>query len=83
MAQHLLAAADRFQLLRLRCICEQRLCETVEVGAGARRERRGGLPWQRAAGGSPFTCGLRPCWSRPLPDAALLEPRPCRCCPPA
>lgn len=31
MAQHLLAAADRFQLLRLRCICEQRLCETVEV----------------------------------------------------
>lgn len=31
MAQHLLAAADRFQLIRLRCICEQRLCETVEV----------------------------------------------------
>jgi len=31
MAQHLLAAADRFQLLRLRCLCEQRLCETVEV----------------------------------------------------
>ena len=34
MAQHLLAAADRFQLIRLRCICEQRLCETVEVGLG-------------------------------------------------
>ena len=31
MAQHLLAAADRFELVRLRCICEQRLCETVEV----------------------------------------------------
>lgn len=31
MAQHLLAAADRFQLIRLRCICEQRLCDTVEV----------------------------------------------------
>ncbi|PSC69902.1 BTB POZ and MATH domain-containing 2-like isoform A [Micractinium conductrix] len=31
MAQHLLAAADRFQLIRLRCICEQRLCETVEI----------------------------------------------------
>jgi speckle-type POZ protein len=31
MAQHLLAAADRFQLIRLRCICERRLCETVEV----------------------------------------------------
>ena len=31
MAQHLLAAADRFQLIRLRSICEQRLCETVEV----------------------------------------------------
>lgn len=31
MAQHLLAAADRFQLVRLRCICEQRLCDTVEV----------------------------------------------------
>jgi hypothetical protein len=34
MAQHLLAAADRFQLIRLRCICEQRLCETVEVREG-------------------------------------------------
>ena len=33
MAQHLLAAADRFQLIRLRCICEQRLCETVEVSS--------------------------------------------------
>lgn len=31
MAQHLLVAADRFQLLRLRRICESRLCETVEV----------------------------------------------------
>ena len=31
MAQHLLAAADRYQLIRLRCICEQRLCDTVEV----------------------------------------------------
>ena len=35
MAQHLLAAADRFQLIRLRCICEQRLCETVEVRAAS------------------------------------------------
>jgi len=31
MAQHLLVAADRFQLSRLRQICERRLCETVEV----------------------------------------------------
>eukprot|EP00884_Botryococcus_braunii_P022298 jgi/Botrbrau1/8752/Bobra.0090s0026.1 len=31
MAQHLLVAADRYQLLRLRRICESRLCETVEV----------------------------------------------------
>ncbi|KAK9815417.1 hypothetical protein WJX72_003308 [[Myrmecia] bisecta] len=31
MAQHLLVAADRFQLHRLRRICERRLCETVEV----------------------------------------------------
>ncbi len=29
MAQHLLVAADRFQLPRLRGICERRLCETV------------------------------------------------------
>ena len=33
MAQHLLVAADRFQLPRLRRICERRLCETVEVTA--------------------------------------------------
>jgi len=32
LAQHLLVAADRFQLPRLRRICERRLCETVEVG---------------------------------------------------
>lgn len=31
MAQHLLAAADRFQLIRLRCMCEQRLCDSVAV----------------------------------------------------
>ena len=31
MAQHLLVAADRFALARLRRICEGRLCETVEV----------------------------------------------------
>lgn len=34
MAQHLLVAADRFQLPRLRRICERRLCETVEVSLG-------------------------------------------------
>ena len=33
LAQHLLVAADRFQLPRLRRICERRLCETVEVGS--------------------------------------------------
>ena len=33
MAQHLLVAADRFQLSRLRRICERRLCETVEVSS--------------------------------------------------
>ncbi len=31
MAQHLLAAADRFELPRLRAICEKHLCETVDV----------------------------------------------------
>lgn len=31
MAQHLLVAADRFALARLRRICERRLCDTVEV----------------------------------------------------
>ena len=31
MAQHLLVAADRFCLARLRRICERRLCESVEV----------------------------------------------------
>ena len=31
MAQHLLVAADRFALARLRRTCERRLCETVEV----------------------------------------------------
>ena len=30
MAQHLLVAADQFELARLRAICEQRLCETVD-----------------------------------------------------
>lgn len=31
MAQHLLAAADMYQLIRLRQMCERRLCESVEV----------------------------------------------------
>jgi hypothetical protein len=31
MAQHLLVAADRYELIRLRRICERRLCETVDV----------------------------------------------------
>ncbi len=35
LAQHLLVAADRFQLPRLRRICERRLCETVEVRSAA------------------------------------------------
>jgi hypothetical protein len=35
LAQHLLVAADRFQLPRLRRICERRLCETVEVSIAA------------------------------------------------
>mmetsp|Transcript_4736 Transcript_4736/g.12432 ORF Transcript_4736/g.12432 Transcript_4736/m.12432 type:complete len:663 (+) Transcript_4736:275-2263(+) len=35
MAQHLLAAADRFELPRLRAICEQHLCETVDVANAA------------------------------------------------
>ena len=36
LAQHLLVAADRFQLPRLRRICERRLCETVEVRQSCR-----------------------------------------------
>ena len=31
MAQHLLMASDRYQLERLRAICEKRLVDTVEV----------------------------------------------------
>ena len=30
MAQHLLAAADRFGLDRLRAFCEKQLCETID-----------------------------------------------------
>ena len=35
MAQHLLAAADRFELPRLRAICEKHLCETVDIANAA------------------------------------------------
>ena len=35
MAQHLLAAADRFALSRLRRICERRLCEGVDASTAA------------------------------------------------
>lgn len=35
MAQHLLVAADQFELGRLRAICEQRLCETVDEASVA------------------------------------------------
>ena len=42
MAQHLLVAADRFQLSRLRRICERRLCETVEVTSCSLPKKRPG-----------------------------------------
>ena len=35
MTQHLLVAADRFDLTRLRAICEARLCDMVEVETAA------------------------------------------------
>jgi len=35
MTQHLLAAADRFNLARLRTICERKLCESMEVETAA------------------------------------------------
>lgn len=35
MAQHLLVAADQYQLNRLRRICEKRLCESVDVETAA------------------------------------------------
>ncbi|KAJ9531378.1 hypothetical protein QJQ45_006821 [Haematococcus lacustris] len=35
MAQHLLVAADRYQLRRLTRICERRLCETIDVATVA------------------------------------------------
>ena len=31
MAQHLLVAADRYEMPRLRRICERRLTETIDV----------------------------------------------------
>lgn len=31
MAQHLLLAADRYQLIRLRTMCEKKLCDSVDV----------------------------------------------------
>ncbi|GMH40661.1 hypothetical protein BSKO_08565 [Bryopsis sp. KO-2023] len=34
-AQHLLEAADRYELVRLRRICERRLCQTVDVETAA------------------------------------------------
>lgn len=52
MAQHLLAAADRFQLIRLRCICEQRLCETVEVSTASALGVWPALPYQLPCSGS-------------------------------
>lgn len=35
VAQHLLVVADEYQLIRLRRICERRLCETVDVDSVA------------------------------------------------
>ena len=35
MVQHLLVAADRFDVTRLRAICEARLCEMMEVETAA------------------------------------------------
>ena len=35
MTQHLLVAADRFDLTRLRAICESRLCDMVDVDTAA------------------------------------------------
>ena len=35
MTQHLLVAADRFDLTRLRAMCEAKLCDTVEVETAA------------------------------------------------
>lgn len=35
MAQHLLLAADRYQLIRLRTMCERRLCDSVDVDSVA------------------------------------------------
>lgn len=35
IAQHLLEAADRYELVRLRQICENRLCQTVDVDTAA------------------------------------------------
>ncbi|KAL6643085.1 hypothetical protein ACP70R_021266 [Stipagrostis hirtigluma subsp. patula] len=35
MAQHLLVAADRYNLQRLKLICEDKLCEHIDVGSAA------------------------------------------------
>ena len=58
MAQHLLAAADRFQLIRLRCICEQRLCETVEVRPAGAGHARVSLTAGHARGRQLMSCAL-------------------------
>ncbi|XP_039783560.1 BTB/POZ and MATH domain-containing protein 1-like [Panicum virgatum] len=35
LSQHLLVAADRYNLERLKLLCEQKLCEYIDVGTGA------------------------------------------------